>query len=165
MITTQGVVYIHSAPSALCPHIEWALAGVLDVRIDADWLPQPVDAGTYRTEMAWTGPIGTAAKLASSMRGWESVRYEVTEQPVAGNEGARYCYTPSLGIFHAPTGTHGDLMIPEDRIKAAMVRAARGEVVLEDALEELLGHAWDVELEPFRHAGDDVPVRWLHHVV
>ncbi|HMY08804.1 MAG TPA: DUF3145 family protein, partial [Marmoricola sp.] len=21
---TRGVVYIHSAPSALCPHIEWA---------------------------------------------------------------------------------------------------------------------------------------------
>ena len=26
---TQGVVYIHSAPRALAPHIEWAAGGVL----------------------------------------------------------------------------------------------------------------------------------------
>jgi hypothetical protein len=29
----------------------------------------------------------------------------------------------------------------------------------------LLGQAWDDELEPFRHAGDGAPVRWLHEVV
>ena len=29
---------------------------------------------------------------------------------------------------------------------------------------ELLGDAWDAELEPFRHAGDGAPVRWLHKV-
>ncbi|MGH3424385.1 MAG: DUF3145 family protein, partial [Nocardioidaceae bacterium] len=27
-IATRGVVYVHSAPSALCPHVEWAVAGV-----------------------------------------------------------------------------------------------------------------------------------------
>ena len=26
---TCGVLYVHSAPSALCPHIEWAVGGVL----------------------------------------------------------------------------------------------------------------------------------------
>ncbi len=29
----------------------------------------------------------------------------------------------------------------------------------------ILGTAWDAELEPFRRAGDGVPVRWLHQVV
>ncbi|HEX2893417.1 MAG TPA: DUF3145 family protein, partial [Marmoricola sp.] len=24
---TRGVLYIHSAPSALCPHVEWAVGG------------------------------------------------------------------------------------------------------------------------------------------
>ncbi|MEI6109594.1 MAG: DUF3145 family protein, partial [Actinomycetes bacterium] len=28
----------------------------------------------------------------------------------------------------------------------------------------VLGGAWDRELEPFRYAGDGVPVRWLHQV-
>ena len=29
MATTHGVVQIHSAPSALCPHIEWAVGGAI----------------------------------------------------------------------------------------------------------------------------------------
>ena len=32
-------------------------------------------------------------------------------------------------------------------------------------MQELLGKAWDDELEPFRYAGDGAPVRWLHQVV
>ena len=34
-MTTRGVVYIHSAPPALCPHVEWAVGGVLGVRVHA----------------------------------------------------------------------------------------------------------------------------------
>ena len=26
---TRGVVYVHSTPKALCPHIQWAVEGVL----------------------------------------------------------------------------------------------------------------------------------------
>ena len=40
-----------------------------------------------------------------------------------GTEGARYSATPDLGVFHAVTGLHGDIMIPEDRLKAAVVKA------------------------------------------
>ena len=68
-------------------------------------------------------------------------------------------------MFHAITGLHGDLMIPEDRIRAAMLTAATGGRDLADSLDELLGRAWDAELEPFRHAGEGAPVRWLHEVV
>ena len=56
-------------------------------------------------------------------------------------------------------------MVPEDRIKAAVLRARLGEADLGDQLDRLLGKAWDDELETFRHAGDGAPVRWLHHVV
>ncbi len=38
-VTTRGVLYIHSAPRALCPHVEWAVAGVLGVRVSLDWIP------------------------------------------------------------------------------------------------------------------------------
>ena len=51
--------------------------------------------------------------LASAMRGWEHVRYEVTEEPSPGYEGERYSYTPSLGIFHAVMGLHGDILVPK----------------------------------------------------
>ena len=36
--TTRGVLYVHSAPSALCPHIEWAAAGVLGMPVAFDVL-------------------------------------------------------------------------------------------------------------------------------
>src|SRR5215218_7956369 len=28
MSTTRGVLHVHSAPSALCPHVEWAVGGI-----------------------------------------------------------------------------------------------------------------------------------------
>ena len=45
---TSGVLYIHSAPRALCPHIEWAVASVLGVRVSLDWTHQPAEPGTQR---------------------------------------------------------------------------------------------------------------------
>ena len=165
MSTTRGVLYVHSAPSALCPHIEWAVGGVFGMPVRVDWIVQPIERACYRTEYSWAGPCGTAARLASALKGWQRVRFEVTEEATSGTEGERYSYTPALGMFHAITGIHGDIMIPEDRIKHAIALSALGGKDLTTALHDLLGSAWDEELEPFRYAGDGAPVRWLHDVV
>ncbi len=162
---TRGVLYVHSAPSALCPHIEWAVGGVLGVAVNPVWSSQPAQTGTYRTELSWAADVGTAAGIASALRGWNHLRYEVTEEPTTATEGARYSFTPDLGVFHGVTGLHGDLMIPEDRLKAAVVKAALGDTTLVHEIDKLLGKPWDDELETFRHAGDGAPVRWLHQVV
>jgi hypothetical protein len=162
---TRGVLYIHSAPSALCPHIEWAAGGVLGSAVSLDWTPQPAQAGAYRAEFSYAGEAGVAAALTSALRGWNHLRFEVTEEPSATTEGARYSSTPDLGVFHAVTGIHGDIMIPEDRLKAAVVKSALGETTLELEVGKLLGKPWDDELETFRHAGEGAPVRWLHQVV
>jgi len=162
---TRGVLFVHSAPSALCAHIEWAAAGVLGGKVDLAWTPQPVEPGTYRAELSWQAPVGTAAALASVLRGWDLMRFEITEEPTATSEGARYSFTPTLGIFHAMTGLHGDILIPEDRIKAFRVKAAQGQITMDEALDGLLGVKWDAELEPFRQAGEGAPVRWLHQVI
>jgi hypothetical protein len=161
----RGVLYVHASPSALCPHIEWAVGGVLGTPTDLSWTPQPARAGAYRAELSWAGPAGTGAKIASALRGWEQLLFEVTEDPTPSAEGARFSFTPDLGVYHAVTGIHGDIMIPEDRLKAAVVKAAVGETTLELEIDRLLGRAWDAVLEPFRHAGEGAPVRWLHHVV
>lgn len=165
MSTTRGLLYVHSAPSALCPHIGWAIGGVLGAPPHLDWIPQPAERAAYRTELSWTGPVGTGAELATALRGWQRLRFEVTEERTAASEGARWSYTPTLGVFHAATGLHGDIMVPEDRVKAAVAAAALGGRPLGDALDDLLGGPWDAELEVFRHAGEGVPVRWLHEVV
>ena len=162
---TRGVLYVHSAPSALCPHVEWAVGGVLGVPVSCVWTPQPAQPGAYRAELSWAGSVGSAAGIASALRGWNHLRFEVTEAPTALTEGQHYSYTPDLGVFHAVTGLHGDIMIPEDRLKAAVVKAALGETSLAGEIDKLLGKPWDDELETFRHAGDGAPVRWLHQVV
>ncbi|MGF1431388.1 DUF3145 domain-containing protein [Kitasatospora sp. LaBMicrA B282] len=164
-MTTRGVLYIHSAPRALCPHVEWAVAGVLNVRVNLDWIRQPAAPGQWRSELSWQGEVGTASKLASALRGWQLMRYEVTSEPCAGAEGERYSSTPALGIFHAVTGIHGDILIPEDRLRAVLLRARSEGTDLEAELCRLLGKPWDDELEPFRYAGEGAPVRWLHQVV
>jgi hypothetical protein len=156
---------VHSAPSALCPHLEWAVGGVLGTAVSMEWTPQPAQTGTYRAELSFAGDIGTAAAIASALRGWNHLRFEVTEDATAQSEGGRYSYTPDLGVFHAVTGMHGDIMIPEDRLKAAVVKAALGDTTLLLEIDRLLGKPWDDELETFRHAGEGAPVRWLHHVV
>ncbi|HVQ88605.1 MAG TPA: DUF3145 domain-containing protein [Actinomycetes bacterium] len=163
--TTRGVVFIHSAPAALCPHVEWAIAGVLGAEASLEWIPQPAQTACYRAELSWQGASGTGAKLASAMRGWQHLRYEITEEPSAGFEGERYSYTPSLGIFHAVMGVHGDIVVPEDRLRFAMLEAEDGGPALPIALEQLMGKPWDDELETFRYAGDGAPVRWLHQVI
>lgn len=164
-MTTRGVLYVHSAPRALCPHIEWAVAGVLGVRVQLDWIRQPAVPGTWRSEFSWRGRAGTASELASALRGWDLLRFEVTAEPCATAEGERYSSTPTLGIFHAVTGMNGDILVPEDRLRAALTRSLRGESDLEAEVAGLLGKPWDDELESFRHAGEGAPVRWLHQVV
>jgi hypothetical protein len=163
--TTRGVLYVHTVPSALCPHVEWAAGGILGVPVKLDWTPQPAAVGTYRAELSWQGEVGTAAKMVSALRGWDKLRFEVTEEPSPGAEGERYSFTPELGIFRAVIGVHGDVMVPEQRLKAAMDKAIRGEADLTDEVDTLLGRPWDDELEPFRYAGEGAPVRWLHQVV
>jgi len=161
----RGVIYVHSAPSAVCLHVEWAIAGVLGSRPPGiEWRAQPVLPGSCRTEFAWSGSPGLSATLASALRGWAHVRYEITEESAGSAEGSRYAYTPDLGIYHAVTGVHGDVLVPEERIKAALVASMHGEVSLSAELERLLGSAWDSELEPYRTAGESASVRWLHRV-
>jgi hypothetical protein len=165
-VATRGVVYVHSAPPALCPHVEWAVGGVLGVRVTLDWTPQPAAPGTVRAELSWQADAGTGARLASALRDWMHLRFEVTEEPSAGAEGERWSSTPTLGLFHATTGVHGDILVREDRLRAALARA--GSDPATDVLAEmqaLLGKSWDDELETFRYAGDGAPVRWLHQVV
>ena len=147
----------------MCPHVEWAAQSVLGSRATFDWTDHPAGTHLFRTEVAWQGHQGTGARLASALRGWEHLRYEVTEDPSFGCDGARWSHTPSLGIFHAVTDVHGNILVPEDRIRAA-IEDGGSITEVKRAMDLALGTAWDDELEPFRYAGQGAPVRWLHRV-
>jgi hypothetical protein len=191
-VSVRGVLQVHSAPSALCPHIEWAVAGILGVPVRLSWVDQPASPGALRAELGWQGRPGTSATITSALAAWNRLRFEVTEEASAGCDAVRYSHTPSLGTFSAVTAANGDILVPEARLRAAMTLAAAGVPSrsgdggqpagrgvdslldlhgprhpalggsLEDELTLLLGQPWDDELEPFRHAADGAPVRWLH---
>jgi hypothetical protein len=160
-VSAHGVLYVHSAPPALCPHIEWAVAGIVGAPVSMPWVGQPAAPGALRAEITWHAHPGTAGAIASALAGWNRLRFEVTEDSSPGCDGVRHCYTPDLGLFSAVTSANGDIMVPEDRLRSVMTRAAGG-AALEDELGRLLGTAWDNELEPFRRAADGAPVRWLN---
>ncbi|MGO0577526.1 DUF3145 domain-containing protein [Ornithinimicrobium panacihumi] len=163
-VMTRGVVFIHSTPTALCPHIVWALEGVLDTRVSLDWVTQPAEQGLMRTEFSWTGDAGTGALIASAMRGWDGLRYEVVEEASRGSDGMRWTHTPELGIHQTRISANGDVVINEDRVRSIVEQHAGDASGMRHAFDQALGSAWDEELEVYRHAGEGAPPTWLHKV-
>ena len=160
-MSVYGVLQVHSAPPALCPHIEWAVAGTVGTTVSMPWVSQPAAPGSLRAELTWHGRPGTAGAITSALAGWNRLRFEVTEEASPGCDAVRYSYTPDLGTFSAVTSANGDILVPEGRLRSALALGATGASVLETELGRLLGTAWDNELEPFRRASDGAPVRWL----
>jgi len=190
-VSVRGVLHVHCAPPALCPHVEWAVAGILGVPVSLPWVDQPASPGSLRAELLWQGRAGTSGAITTALATWNLLRFEVTEDASAGCDAVRYSCTPSLGTFCAVVGGNGDIMIPEGRLRAAIALAASavngsgtgppaaeselGSLrelhgprhpamggSLEAELGLLLGQPWDDELEPFRRAGEGAPVRWLN---
>lgn len=186
-MSVLGVLHVHSAPPALCPHIEWAVAGVLGVPASMPWIDQPAAPGSVRAELTWQGKAGAAGAITSVLASWNLVRFEVTEDASPGCDAVRYSCTPVLGTFCAVVAANGDVLVSENRLRAAMELAASARTAprtdnaqigslheahglrhpalggsLEGELALLLGDPWDAELEPFRRAGDGAPVRWLN---
>ena len=158
----RGVVFIHSAPQALCPHLEWAVGRALGRAVHFTWTDQPALPGTRRAAFPWDGFAGMGAIISSAIRGWDQLRFEVTEEPTTGSLGGRWMHTPDLGIHHSHMDAAGSITVAEERIRAALDLADPIEMRRE--LDLALGTAWDDELEPFRYAGQGAPVRWLHRV-
>ncbi len=160
---TRGVVYVHSSPPAVCPHVEWAIGRVLRTPVRLEWTGQPADPAALRAECTWAGRPGTGAEIATALRQWPMTRFEVTEEASAGVDGERIMFLPSRGIFRAATSANGDIVATEDQLRS-LLAAASGPEALAHGLDRLLGTAWDTELEPYRHAGDGAPVTWLTQV-
>jgi hypothetical protein len=70
---------------------------------------------------------------------------------------------PGRGVYRTSTGANGDVVVGEQQLRA-LVATARTAEDYAHTLDNLLGAAWDAELEPYRHAGDGAPVTWLHQV-
>ena len=161
----RGVVFLHSCPRALSPHLEWALASVFGTEVHIDWADQPICPGSVRAEIIWSAAAGTGARLASALLAFSQVRYEVTEDAMPGRDGERFAATPSLGLFRATIGPFGDVMVHEERLRTALAHAQVTGDSMVDEISRLIGAPWDDELEPFRSAHEGSTVRLMHQVV
>jgi hypothetical protein len=137
--------------------VEWALSSALNARAQLKWTAQPAMPGQLRAVTNWVGPVGTGARLASALRSWSVLRFEVTEDPSAGVDGQRFCHTPQLGLWSGAMSANGDIMVGEMRLRTLM---SEGADTLAAELDTVLGTAWDEALEPYRDGGTAGEVSW-----
>lgn len=163
-MSTRGVVFVHCCPSAIAPHVEWALAGVLGRPVRMQWSSQPAAPTHLRAEATWSGNVGTGARLAASLRAWPMLVFEVAEQGTPVSDGERLAYVPGRGFHRSMVSANGDVVVGEERLQGLLARAASADDFAH-GVAELLGSAWDAELEPYRMGGDGAPVTLLHQVV
>ena len=145
-VQMSGLITIHSAPSALRQHIEWGLNAILGAPHHFIWRDQPLAPGSVRTTSEFRAPAGTAAAIATALKNWHYLRFEVQEMNSVGGEHFR-C-TPELGIHRATVDPIGNIVINENVIAKAL--ASFDDLELRENLELALGRAWDEALEPFR---------------
>ncbi len=141
-----GLVVIHSAPSALRQHIEWGLNSLLGAPQNVFWRDQPLSPGTVRTTLEFRAPHGTASKIATALKNWHYLRFEVSELGAHGGEIFRS--TPELGIHRATVDQVGTILISEDVIRKSL--ASFDDLEIRENLGLALGTSWDEALEPYR---------------
>jgi hypothetical protein len=147
MALSRGFLVIHSAPTALCRHVEWAVQNLLGRSARLTWRPQPLLPGTQQAVHEWRNQSGLGAELASALRAWHYLRFEIHEEGL--DENVLYRFTPKLGIHRAVIDAAGCVLINENQITSVL---NLNEESLRDALAAALGSAWDLELEQFRHS-------------
>ena len=149
-LSVRGLLTIHSAPSALRAHIDWAIQNILGSDAQLNWLPQPIMVGTFKSKCQWNARSGSGAEIASTLRSWHYLNFEVIENHENGGELFRF--TPELGIHRAVTDLSGGVLLSEYAINNVMQNAFD-----EDSMREgfalAMGAPWDAQLEKFRGAG------------
>src|SRR5437773_12442967 len=94
LVSVRGVLQVHSAPPALCSHVEWAVAGVIGMPVSLPWVDQAAAPGMVRAELDWQASPGASAAITSALAGWSRLRVAGTEDGRPGRGAVRYSPTP-----------------------------------------------------------------------
>ena len=104
-------------------------------------------AGTFRCEISWREKTSKASQIATALRSWHYLRFEVRDE--SDNGGDFFRFTPELGIHRASIDGAGSILINENQITAALDKSF-DEEALRTALQDAVGTKWELELEPLR---------------
>ncbi len=158
-ISAQGSVIIHSAPRALLAHVEWTIGRTVGYPVSLDWKPRKGSQGEFRAESEWQADRELGAALASDLRGWANIRFEVTQQSSDQVEGYRWAFTPALGLFGAQSDRFGNVLVNELELAMILTQGGSNGIELQRLIRNAMGEPWDLELEPYRADSWDEPVR------
>ncbi len=158
-ISAHGRVIIHSAPRVLLSHIEWTLSRHFGDALELDWKPSGLVSGEFMAEALWQADSELGASLASDLRGWANLRFEVTQQASDQTEGYRWAFTPTLGMFSAQTDRFGSVLLNEHELGRILAVAGFNASEMQRLISDALGTAWDVELDVHRAQQWDQPQR------
>ena len=145
---SEGLVLIHLAPSALLTHVEWTISGISGNPTKINWVKDDSSQNSFRGSAVVACNLEAAAILSSAFMNLKQLSFEVIHQ--SEFSGARWSFTPSLGMFHCATDAAGNLVVNENQLRAALDHAGSNILKLQAQLRKLLGQSWDDELEPYR---------------
>ena len=146
-LAVRGQLTIHSAPSALRSHIDWAITDLLGASALCQWTPQMLKAGTYKCSISWRDRQGVAAAVASALRSWHYLYFEVQEDTNDGGELFRF--TPELGIHRAMTDLTGAVLLNQHQVESVLSQSFDEESI-RNGIALIIGNDWENELERFR---------------
>lgn len=145
---SESLVLIHRAPSSLLTHVEWTISGITGNPTKINWSKDDsLDSG-FRGSVVIDCSLNDCATLASAFMNLKQLSFEVIHQSELS--GARWSFTPSLGMFHCASDEAGNLVVGENQLRASIEKAGPNIIKLQAELRKLLGQAWDDELEPYR---------------
>lgn len=104
-------------------------------------------AGTFKCTITWRDRGGVAAAIASALRSWHYIYFEVQEE--TNNGGELFRFTPELGIHRGVTDLTGAVVMSENQIEAVLTHCF-DEDSIRSGLALIIGNEWENELERFR---------------
>ena len=145
---SEGLVLVHRAPSSLLTHVEWTISGITGNPTKINWSKDDSINSGFRGSVVIDCSLNDSATLASAFMNLKQLSFEVIHQSELS--GARWSFTPSLGMFHCASDEAGNLVVGENQLRASIEKAGSNILKLQAELRKLLGQAWDDELEPYR---------------
>jgi len=146
-----GRILIYSAPTALQEHITWAIEQALGQVVKLPWQNQPLNPAAKALQLEYKHHMPIAAKLATALKAWHYIRFEIREVNKNTQDGTYYRATPDLGLHQAHLASNGDVVLNENQVTSILKNSFSYEK-LQVNLENALGINWDLELEPYRLA-------------
>ena len=146
-----GRILIYSVPIALTQHIQWAIDQGLGQVIKLPWQNQPLNPSSKALELEYKHQMPVAAKLATALKAWHYIRFEIREINKTTQDATYYRATPDLGLHQAHLASNGDVVLNENQVNSILKNSLSYEK-LQSNLENALGISWDLELEPYRIA-------------